>query len=208
MRAYRAGIISEATFEAELAALEHGTSNGAGSGEFVALGKTFASEREAIAAMLDRFRSGEASGEEAFNTWSAQCKTECIRSGLRMIAEREAYHKRIFERRLRDLGAECKAETSALSREFIQKLSDVNATDNEKLRYATSFTADVDAFFKPFVELAENLKEDLESKELLKLYVQDEISSAKWLMEACAALNGPATAASPKAAAAGVDAFV
>jgi hypothetical protein len=208
LRAYRAGIINEATFEAELGSLENGASNGSGSRGFVAMGKTFANEREAIASMLDRVRSGEANGEEAFKGWAAECKTDCIRSGLRMIAEREGYHARVFERRMRDLGLECKAETSPLGREFSQKVSDANTPDNQKLLYATSFTPDVDAFFKPFVELAENIKEDLETKELFKLYVQDEISSAKWLMESCAALNSGAPVASAPAPSTGVDAFV
>jgi hypothetical protein len=110
------------------------------------------------------------------------------------LAERQAqrsggYHVRIFEKRMRDLGLECKAKTSPLGRQFTQQLSDAKASDNDKLLYATSFTPDVEAFFKPFKELAENVKDDLESKELFKLYVQDEISSAKWLMEACATLN-------------------
>jgi len=208
LRAYRAGIINEATFEAELGSLENGAANGNGSRGFVAMGMTYVNEREAVASMLDRFRSGEANGEEAFKGWAAQCTTECIRSGLRMIAEREGYHARIFERRMRDLGLECKAETSPLGREFTAKVSDNGTPDNQKLLYATSFFSDVDAFFKPFVELAENIKEDLESKELFKLYVQDEISSAKWLMESCAALNGAAPVASAPAAKPGLDAFV
>ena len=35
-----------------------------------------------------------------------------IRSGIRMIAEREGYHARIFERRMKDLGVECKAQVT------------------------------------------------------------------------------------------------
>ena len=90
------------------------------------MGKTYANEREAVASILDRFRSGEANGEQAFKGWAAQCDTDCIRSGLRIIAEREGYHARIFERRMRDLGLECKAETSELGRQFTEKVSDGN----------------------------------------------------------------------------------
>jgi hypothetical protein len=208
LRAYRAGIINEATFEAELGALEHGTSNGNGARGFVALGKTYANEREAVAAMLDRIRSGEANGEKAFTAWAAQCNTECIRSGLRIIAEREAYHARIFERRMSDLGLECKAETSPLSLEFTAKLGDATVSDNQKLLYVTSFAPDIDAFFKPFADLAENIKDDMESKEMFKLYLQDEMSSAKWLEASCKALNGSAPAASAPAPSSSVNAFV
>src|SRR5579859_3441848 len=51
LRAYRVGIISEQTFETEMAALEHGRgangSNGTAGG-FRAFGKNYASEREAV----------------------------------------------------------------------------------------------------------------------------------------------------------------
>jgi hypothetical protein len=102
LRAYRAGIVTEQTFEAEMAALVAGSSGKNGSRGFNALGHEYGSEKEGVAAMLDRFRAGEANGEVAFTAWAKLCNTDCIRSGLRMIAEREAYHARIFERRMRD----------------------------------------------------------------------------------------------------------
>jgi hypothetical protein len=197
LRAYRAGIITESTFESEMAALEHGSANGNGARSgFSALGKTYANEREAVIAMLDRFRAGEANGEMAFRGWGKHLRTECIRSGVRMIAEREGYHTRIFEQRLKDLGAECKAPITEASRKITETLSDPSMSDNQKLLYIANLTSDPEAFFKPVLEFAENLKEDLETKELFKLYVQDELSSAKWLMYACEALNGPAPAES------------
>jgi hypothetical protein len=198
LRAYRAGIITEATFECEMGAMEggNGTSNGRAEREFRAMGKTFSSERLAVDAMLDRFRAGEANGEVAFLAWAKLCTTDCIRSGIRMIAEREGYHARIFERRMRDLGLECKASVTEASRKITEYLGDTNVSDNQKLLYLNSLAPDIDAFFKPITDLAENIKDDLESKELFKLYVQDELSSAKWLQYACEALNGPATSAS------------
>jgi len=196
LRAYRAGIITEETFEHELGAMEGGNGNGKSTPAFQAMGKTFSSERLAVDAMLDRFRAGEANGEVAFTAWSKLCTTDCIRSGIRMIAEREGYHARIFERRMRDLGLPCKAEVTEASRKITEYLGDPNVTDNQKLLYLNSLAPDVDAFFKPITDLAENIKDDLESKELFKLYVQDELSSAKWLQYACEALNGAAPAAS------------
>jgi hypothetical protein len=50
----------------------------------------------------------------------------------------------------------------------------------------------------------DRIKNEQESKELFKLYIQDELSSGKWLMYACEALNGPAKA--PSAQMAGVSA--
>ncbi len=208
LRAYRAGIITEQTFESEMAALENGNGNGQARPGFQAMGKNYGSEREGVAALLDRFRAGEANGEAAFLAWEKLCKTDCIRSGIRMIAEREAYHARIFERRMRDLGVECKEQVPEASRKFTEYMSDPNVSDNQKLLYFNSLVPDVDTFFKPVCAIAEDIKEDLESKELFKLFVQDEISTVKWLQYACAALNGAAPAASAQTGAKSAEAMV
>ena len=199
LRAYRAGIITEETFECEMGAMESGNGNGAGKNEFRAMGKTYSSERLAVEAMLDQFRLGEATGEAGFSAWAKLCTTDCIRSGIRMIAEREGYHSRIFARRMQDLGLECKAAPmTEENRKFTEYLGDPKIPDNQKLLYINKIVGDIDALFKPFTELAENIKDDLESKELFKLFVQDEISSTKWLQYACGALNAPAASASAK----------
>jgi hypothetical protein len=196
LRAFPAGIISEETFESEMASLENGNGSGRPRAGFEALGKAYASEREGVAALLDRFRAGELNGQAAFEAWEKQCTTECIRTGIRMIAEREAYHARIFERRMRDLGLECKAEITEASKKITEALGDPNLSDNQKLLYLNSLVPDYDAFIKPISDISDNIKDDLESKELFKLFAQDEMSSGKWLQYACAALNGAASAAS------------
>jgi hypothetical protein len=38
-------------------------------------------------------------------------------------------------------------------------------------------------------EFVEQIKDDLESRELIRLYVEDETSSGNWLRLACQALN-------------------
>ena len=52
------------------------------------------------------------------------------------------------------------------------------------------------ARLKPLREFAESIKEDLETKEMVKLFVEDEISSGNWLNSARAALNAPASSKS------------
>ena len=59
----------------------------------------------------------------AFGNWSEHVTTDCLRSGIRMIAEREGYHARIFERRMKDLGIECKASASAEGKRITECLS-------------------------------------------------------------------------------------
>lgn len=197
LRAYRSGIISEQTFESEMAALESGAGNGAngnGAGGFQAMGKSYRTERDAIIAFVDRVRVAEANAGVAFTNWAKVCKTDCIRSGLRMIAERESYHGRIFEQRLRDLGAECKAQVTDESRKFAQMVADPNIPDNEKLLRINKLIPDPVAATNPICDFVALIKEDLETKEALTLFHADELSSTKWLAYACAALNAPAQA--------------
>ncbi len=195
LRAYRAGIITEETFEGEMANLETGaTGMTDGSGGFRAMGKTYSSEREAIIAFVDRARVGEANAGVAFTNWAKACKTDCIRSGLRMIAERESYHGRTFEQRLRDLGAEGQATVTEQSRQFAETVSDQNLSDNEKLLRFNALVPDPEGAVKPIREFADMIKDDLETKEMLKLFYEDELSTVKWLQYACATLNAPAQA--------------
>ena len=114
LRAYRSGVISQSTFESEMAWLEAGTptTNGNGGAGFKAFGRTYKSERAAIVSFLDKVRAGEANGGEAFAAWAEVCTTDCIRTGIRIVAEREAYHSRIFAQRLAELGGEARATTT------------------------------------------------------------------------------------------------
>ncbi|HJU28140.1 MAG TPA: hypothetical protein VJ718_03160, partial [Candidatus Binataceae bacterium] len=134
LRAYRAGIITEQTFEREMADLETGAKGASnGSGGFRAFGKSYASERDAIVSFIDKIRVAESNAGVAFANWAKVCGTDCIRSGLRMISERESNHGCVFEQRMRDLGVECRATVSDESRAFAECVSDPKLSDNEKL---------------------------------------------------------------------------
>ena len=195
LRAYRNGVISQATFESEMAWLESGApptnGNGSNGGGFKAFDRTYKSERAAIVSFLDKVRAGEANGGEAFSAWAEVCTTDCIRTGLRMIAEREAYHSRIFAQRLAELGGEKRATTSDDGRKFTAYLGNPSITDNEKLLSFTKRVGKPEDAIKPICEFADLIKEDLSTKEALRLFAEDELSSTKWVWDACAALNAP-----------------
>lgn len=194
LRAYRGGIISETTFESEMRSLENGKemTNGNGNGAgFQAFGKTYRSERDAIVSFIDKVRAGEANGGEAFSRWAEVCTTDCIRSGIRMIAEREAYHSRIFAKRLEELGGQCRAETTEDGRKFTEYLGNPSIPDTEKLLSFTKRVGKPEDAIKPICDFQASLKEDLGTKEALRLFAEDELSSTKWLWDACAALNAP-----------------
>jgi len=188
LRAYRSGIIDESTFEAEVRDLENGTVSSNGHRGFVAFGKNYTSEREAILEFLDRARAGEAGGAEAFNGWVRSCKTECIYTGIQMIAEREAYHSRIFAKRLADLGGAQKAGPTEQGQKLCETLSS-DMPDNKKFLYLTSNFGKIEDVLAPVKAFADSIREDLSTKEGIRLFLEDETSSAKWIMDTCAALN-------------------
>src|SRR6266849_7157401 len=199
LRAYRSGIISQATFEAEMTCLEGATNapNGNGSvGGLKAFGRTYKSEREAVISFLDKVRAGEAGGGEAFAAWAEACTTDCIRTGIRIVAEREAYHSRVFGRRLSELGGEQRAMSTEDGRKFTAYLGNPSIPDTEKLLQFTKRVGKPEDAIKPICEFAELLKEDLSTKEALRLFAEDELSTAKWLWDSCAALNAPKKEAS------------
>jgi hypothetical protein len=202
LRAYRAGIITEETFECEMGALEGGApamSNGT-HGVRV-MGRSYGSERDAVVAEIDRFRAAESGAGKAFAEWAKQCTTDCIRSGLRMISERESYHGRIFDQRLCDLGVEGKAKVSEETGKFFDFIMDSKRSDGEKLMHFFELVKNVEPAFKQISDFSDCLKDDLETKEALKLFVEDEASTVKWMRYACAAVNMPAQAESaPKMA--------
>jgi hypothetical protein len=188
LRAYRKGIIDEATFEQEVTSLENGA--GANGGRFTALGKSFGCERDAVLYFLDRVGSAEGAAEVALRKWDAIAKTDCVRGGIRMVAEREGYHSRVFERRLRELGGTKKEDGSDTARQ-LEYYADPNLSDAEKLLRATSSAGpDPMKILQPLFDFAASLKEDLLTKEIATLYAKDELASATWIYEACALLNG------------------
>ena len=193
LRGFRQGIISEAAFEQQMAELEHGSSNGGG---FKADGKTYPSEKEAIIAFVDDLRANEYCASLAFPKWVTTCKTDCIRSGLAMIAEREGYHARVFEQRFKELGAQGRAVESPRVRELHDYFGDANMTDVDKLLRVTRLVSDPKEAIRFISDFADSIRTDLQTKEMLKLFAEDELSSGTWLVNSCNALNQQSTSKS------------
>lgn len=151
-------------------------------GSFEACGGVYASEQDAIAHVIDRFRVEESAGGMIFGTWADQCRIPELRGGLRVIAERESYHGRIFERRLKDLGRECRAELNDPSGSDLARcLGDPDVADTVKLRRFNDFIGDAAVTTRPIRAFGEAIAEDVETKAALKLFVEDEFSTISWL---------------------------
>ena len=196
LRAYRNGIINEPAFEREVSNLEGAAGALHNGGGFHAMGKSYPSERAAIMSFLESTAVGEAGGAEAFTKWAAVCTTDCIRSGLRMVAEREAYHARQLSQRLQELGGECSAAMGAEGRKFIDFVADPHRADLDKVGYLNRLFGSADAIFKPVREFISSIKVDLQTREMLRLFVEDECSTLNWLCDCSTALGAPAATAS------------
>jgi hypothetical protein len=160
------------------------------------MGKSYPSERAAIMSFLESTAAGEAGGAEAFTKWAAVCKTDCIRSGLRMVAEREAYHSRQLAQRLQELGGECAAAPmGGEGRKFIDFVADPGRPDLDKVGYLNRLFGSADEIFKPVRAFIGSIKDDLQTREMLRLFVEDECSTLNWLCDCSVALSATAPAA-------------
>jgi hypothetical protein len=159
---------------------------------FVAFGKTFPSEREAIIGLLDSVQVAEACAGRAITAWVETCKIPALRGGLRIIAEREAFHGRVFQQRIRELGSDYKTELDPFSQANEACIYNPGLTDIEKLTELVERAGDPDVFLRPILDFAEAITDDVESKEAIKLYYADEMSSAHWLVDTCRSLTGAA----------------
>ena len=192
LRAFRTGIIDEATFESEMKALEngaHSNGNGMSAGSFTAFGKTYASEREAVMKFLETVSAAETNGGDTVRAWLEVCTTDCIRGGLKMVAERESYHGRAFEARLKELGGKMPERINDAFKKNLAYLRDKTISDASKLHRGATRFPNPEETIRPLFEFAESLKEDLTTKEMVKLFAEDELSTLKWQKALCTALT-------------------
>ncbi len=165
------------------------------SAEFSIFGTTYPSEREAVVGFMDSIQVAEACAGRAITDWAGKCQVAELRGGLKMIAEREAYHGRTFQQRIRELGHECKAELDGFSLESEACIANPGLSDLEKLTGLVERAGAPETFLRPILDFANALKDDVESAEILKLFHADEVSSATWLHDMCQKLTAEAALA-------------
>ena len=188
--ALRSGIMSEAAFEEEMSRLElestgHGHSMPS---SFEAGGRTYGSEREAVLSFLDELHAAQLDSAIGFAKWGAICRTNGLRTGLLIAAERDAYHARVIERRIHELGGELRCAAGVQGGRLIEILANSAISDFEKLSAFTSLIQEPQQAVAPLLGFARALNRDVETKQALRLIAEDELSTATWLHEVCAAL--------------------
>src|SRR5262245_13505894 len=141
LKAYRKGLISDELFAAQIVELTKEGQNG--HAQYTYNGKAVGSEREMIMQLLDEFRCRENFAAEFFGRWVDVSDQECARGGLRVVQQREAYHARVLEDRLRELGGIPQCTVSAERREKDLALyASKEKTDAEKLLALTAGLTD------------------------------------------------------------------
>jgi bacterioferritin (cytochrome b1) len=183
LRAYRKGLISDGLLEEQMKEITSQQS-------FVCNGKSHTNEREMVMHCLDEYRCAETFGAEYFSRWLEVSDQECVKGGLRTIQQREAFHAQLLEARLRELGGSPQCTMLAEQRE--QELAFYAAPekkDIEKLQKLAALIQDPTRLLKPLTDVIDQIQEDQQSKELLRTIIDDEMSSIKWLQEACETLS-------------------
>ena len=188
LKAYRKGLISDELFEEQMQELRSGTT----SQGYSYNGKSYETEKELVLGILDEFRCAEDFAAEYLNRWVEVSDQECVKGGLRVVQQREAYHAQILEERLRELGGSPQCSVPAERRE--KELPFFASADNNDLEKLQSIAAqlkdkDLAEILKPLTDAIDQIQDDQHSKELLGSLVDDEMSSVKWLMGACETLS-------------------
>ncbi len=186
LKAYRKGLISDELFEEQMQELQ----TGAGDQGYTYNGKSYETEKEMVLAVLDEFRCAEDFAAEYLNRWVEVSDQECVKGGLRVVQQREAYHAKILEERLRELGGspQCTVPVERREKE-LPFFASSESNDIEKLQSLTSQIKDPVEIFKPLTSAVDQIQDDQHSKELLGSLIDDERSSVKWLMGACETLS-------------------
>jgi Mn-containing catalase len=186
LKAYRKGLISDDLFEEQMHELQTGTD----SQGYTYNGTSYETEKELVLAVLDEFRCAEDFAAEYLNRWVEISDQECVKGGLRVVQQREAYHAQILEDRLRELGGSPQCTVPAERREKeLPFFASTDSNDIEKLQSIASQLKDPAESLKPLTDAIDQIQDDQHSKELLGSLIDDEMSSVKWLMGACETLS-------------------
>jgi hypothetical protein len=145
-----------------------------------------------VVRFLDALRAAEAAGAEVLAAWIEVCSLDGLRGGLRAIAEREAAHAELLEERLREIGAPCAAMVAVTERDAaVARFGSPSVTDEEKLAFILARYPDDAAATRPIADVIEQLEDDHETRELLRLVAVGEEATVAWLRAYRAGLSRP-----------------
>lgn len=137
-------------------------------------GKENPAERDRIVHLLDVYRSTEGFVAQYLPKWIEVSPSEAVKGGLRTVQAREAAHARLMKARLIELGERAQAEVPAERYEKeVPFFSSTEVTDREKLQVLATLFGDPAAFLKPVTDMVDQIKSDLQTRELLRTIAED-----------------------------------
>ncbi len=146
------------------------------------VGNSNPTERDRIMHLLDVYRSTEGFVAQYLPRWIAVSQHEGVKGGLAVIQQREALHAKVMKARLLALGGTPKARVPEERRQKeIPFFSSPERSDVEKLGVLANLFGNPEEFMKPVIDLAAEIQEDQQSKELLSGIIEDEGASIRWI---------------------------
>src|SRR5262245_45450207 len=174
LKAYRKGLISDELFETEMREVQNGRP--CGQGQYLYDGVPHATERAMIMHVLDEFRCTESFGAEYVIRWLEVSDQECVRGGLRVVQQREAFHAQLMEARLRELGGvpQCTVPDDVRKKK-LDFYASTELKDAGKLKGEAADLQDPAQALKRYTDVVDQIHEDQHSKQLLHWILQDEL---------------------------------
>ena len=145
-------------------------------------GKPNPTERERIMHLLDVYRSTEGFVSTYLPRWIEVSQHEGVKGGLAVVQQREALHARVMKARLLALGGSPRAKVPEERRQKeIPFFGSPDRSDVEKLQALDRLFGDAEEFMKPVIDLATEIQDDQQTKELLWGIIDDERASIRWI---------------------------
>jgi hypothetical protein len=137
---------------------------------------------EWVVRFLDDLRAAESAAADVVGAWIAVCRLDGLRGALRAIAEREAAHAELLAERLREIGAPCAAVLDEPVRaQALARFGSGAVADEEKLALVVARYPDDASATAPITAIVEQLDDDVETREILRLVAEGESATMSWL---------------------------
>jgi len=129
---------------------------------------------------LDEYRCAEDFSAEYIGKWMDISRREYVKGGLRTIHQREAFHAKFLEARLRALGGspQCAVPTARREKQ-ISLYTSPEKGDLEKLQKAVGWIKDPAEAIKPLTDVIDLIEDDQQSKQMLRTIIDDELATIK-----------------------------
>lgn len=147
-------------------------------------GKENPTEREQILHLLDTYSTTEGFVAQYLPKWIDVSPNQTVQGGLRTVQGREALHARLMKKRLIELKGDSAAKIPEIRKEQeVPFFSSPDHSDVEKLKVLSELFGNGEAFLSPVMELADGIKDDLLTAELLRTILDNEMESITWVQE-------------------------